>query len=193
MKTLYYRRHSIKDGPNNTIGPEGLELAQSEGEHAGNIGEEYYWMFHGPLIRTAQTALAFLSGLALGSRTLTLIPIPMPIIEEIGTDELFAKIGTPECHAAVKSGMSNLMATLTTHPDVVGEFITTAMAGVKKMFSMIDDGPPSIAFGHSPMIELAAYGIDKSQYTLGELEGLVFIQDDNGDIAVARKISTSKG
>lgn len=32
MKELHLRRHSIKDGPNNTIGPKGLKLAYEQGE-----------------------------------------------------------------------------------------------------------------------------------------------------------------
>ena len=152
MKKLYYLRHSLKDA-NNNISPEGIELAKDQGRAFFNASITLNRWFFGPLIRTHQTGEAFLVGY-------TTAPIKGQQIGPIGDDEFFKPIVTDEFKAAVKSGKSNFEAVLDVHNGRdVDLWKEMAFAGVKLMFDVMEDGEVAVAFGHSPMIELAAYAI----------------------------------
>lgn len=191
MKTLYYRRHSTKGGKDNTIGRSGLDFARRQGQLAFVEDIHFSRVFHGPLIRTLQTAYAFAEGLTGGNHR---IPELMPVVQEIGTEELFNQITTPEWREATKTN-SNLEATIKVHNRTMPEFIRTALGGVEKMFRMMDEDDTAVAFGHSPVIELAAAApylaaertMPKVYYVLGEMEGLIFEED--GIIQVSSKIT----
>lgn len=190
-KTLHYRRHSIKDGADGqTIGPKGIELALFEGGNGSN--PTFDRLFHGPLVRTAQTALAFCSGLMYA-------PDSMPVVEEIGTDALFAEIATPELREAVKAGASNFDALVQVHGEAKAkEWAAVAAEGVCKMFDAMGENETAVAFGHSPVIELAAWRMVGYATTsddlrrLDDLEGIVFTQQDSKAIEVSGKISVEK-
>lgn len=198
MKTLYYRRHSIKDGAvEDTIGAQGLALARSEGE-----AQEWQInrIFHGPLVRTAQTALAFSVGYIPSLPTLPL-PQVMPVVLEIGTEELFREMATEQFRAAVKAGQSNFQALFVAHPvEKIEKWADKALTGVNSIFDQMENGrgnEVAIAFGHSPVIELAAWDLGNFQdlpqdyQRLGDLEGLIFVWHDEStcDIEVTEKIS----
>lgn len=202
MKTLHYRRHSTK-GTDNNLTDEGIVRAILEGLKAGEqripgSGNDidgphrliYDRLFHGPLIRTAQTALVFCHGL-------NYIPKPMPVIPEIGTDELFMEIATPEFREAAKKGASNFDATLNVH-DVswCQEWAVQAKEAIRAMFKFMRNGEYAVAFGHSPVIELAAWACWSQNFSqlpdrfrrIGDMEGIEFIQQDDGMISVGEKI-----
>ncbi len=192
MKTLYYLRHSIKDA-NNNISPVGIELAKAQGQclipthgqpqKQGQINP--YRVFVGPLPRTFQTCEAFFSHV---TNRYVLADFVVEI-KSIGDDELFKRIVTDGFKAAVKSGKSNLEALLEAHNGAdIDLWKDIAFSTVEMMFGMMGDGETAVAFGHSPMIELAAYAIHtwkavdieyQLQYRrLGEMEGIVFIYND---------------
>ncbi|MBI2607809.1 MAG: hypothetical protein HYW51_03205 [Candidatus Doudnabacteria bacterium] len=161
MKTLHYRRHSLKDG--NYISAEGLRLAFREGALCGVI---HHKVFHGPLVRTAQTLLSFLQGRTGNSMI-------MPIIEEIGNDTIVAAMVNDAFKAAVKEGLPNIECLRRAHDnDKLAQFAASALHAVVKMFDRMNEGDIAVAFGHSPIIT-PPEGWDK----LGELDGLVFVQD----------------
>ena len=202
MKTLHYRRHSIKDGTvKDTIGLKGLKLARHEGGLLHDAGFPIHRLFHGPLVRTAQTALAFCQGLC------GILPDVMPVVLEIGTDELFREMATEQFRVAVKAGMSNFYALQAAHPeDKIVQWMDHSQKGVQSMFDQMEDGETAIAFGHSPVIELAALAYDAGEQpvekivtgwdNLSDLEGLIFegafLEGQKGLIAVTRKISVAK-
>lgn len=173
MKTLHYRRHSLKDG--NYISAEGLRLAFREGALCGVI---HHKVFHGPLVRTAQTLLSFLQGRTGNSMI-------MPIIEEIGNDTIVAAMVNDAFKAAVKEGLPNIECLRRAHDnDKLAQFAASALHAVVKMFDRMNEGDIAVAFGHSPIIELAAGAVTLKEETppegwdkLGELDGLVFVQD----------------
>lgn len=187
MKTLHYRRHSIKDGPNNTIGPKGIVLARAEGEKVDITDTSYARGFHGPLVRTAQTLLAF-------SRGLGYVPDPMPVVPEIGTDDLFAAMATPEFRQTVAGGASNFTSLVTAHGfDQCRDWAIIAALGVASMFGAMGQDEMAIAFGHSPVIELAIWrlcGHDMPEVFLrqiADMEGAIFTEE-NDKIEVLGKI-----
>src|SRR4051812_24081326 len=109
-KVLYYRRHSKRmvssDGKVSPyIGLEGIDLARREGyiwDHSETLNYPEK-IFHGPLVRTAQTALAFTLPLKIQNLQI------MPIVEEIGTEEMMKQIGTPEFQAEFKANGGNAL------------------------------------------------------------------------------------
>lgn len=170
-KKLRYVRHSKKEGA--IIGREGLNYA-AEKAPAG----EYTDVFHGPLYRTAQTALAVVC--ALGSKAMVHVPVA-----EIGSDELFATMVNDEFKAAVKSGKTNIEALFVSdHGDeLVASWTTDAALGVEMMLNQIPDDGFGIAFGHDPIIPLAARGYGSDVPSLKEMEYIDFILD-NGVITI---------
>ncbi|OGE74269.1 MAG: hypothetical protein A3I07_00510 [Candidatus Doudnabacteria bacterium RIFCSPLOWO2_02_FULL_42_9] len=191
MKTLTYRRHSLKDG--HYISKAGIELARDEAEvyESRPDAVEFSCVFHGPFVRTAQTALAFCCALTVTP------PDAMPIIEEIGNDAIVALIVNDAFKAAVAKGESNYQATVSSHSATeLSDLSRTAMAAVTKMFdAMKDKNDVGIAFGHSPIIELAVCnmsGLPDGWNELNEMDGLVLEQDDAGQIRVVELIRANR-
>lgn len=184
MKVLYYLRHSIKDAENN-ISSEGIELAKSQGRAFFGSHIVLNASFVGPLVRTQQTWRAFFQG-----HTIVPTMFQEPI-EYIGTEELLKEISTNAFKSAVKSGKSLFEAVLEVHPTRVESWKHHAFAGVQLMFDEMKDREVAVAFGHSPMIELAAYAIEDNDLhsefrRLGEMEGIAFAENDPN--VIARKL-----
>lgn len=197
MKSLRMRRHSLKDGPDNTIGPKGAALAVREGNN------EYYecfqlpeWVFVGPLVRTRQTANLFFFLF----EDEQLSPDRIIVIPEFGDDALFKAMATPEFREQTKAGFSNYDALLKVHsPELVSAWRKLAFAGITSALSKISDGKTGDGFGHSPMIELAISQLFSPEYAnagpetfeifdIRDLEGAIFEQDDEGIISVSERI-----
>lgn len=201
IKMLHLRRHSIKDGPDQTIGPKGLELAIREGKRvdlgtvpvvgppvqeqdemalldSGQTAKRRYdKLFHGPQVQNAQTALAFCQGLGY-------VPRVMPIVNGLGNDNLFAEIITEEFKAAVQSGLSNFAAVRQVHCDIkVAAWADRGRMAVTRMFDEMGDGEIGAGFFYGIPIELAAWACGAGDDTvkewtgLREAEGLIFVWD----------------
>lgn len=196
MSSIYYFRHSIKDGENNTLGPKGLELAKRVGSYMYREDDEFNpeVVFTGPLVRTVQTAYAFMQGLS--EQCNCPIPVLLEAIPEFGNDGLFVDMVKPSEFRTLAAKMGNYRALLACHNgDVVGLWVDIATDAVKKMFTAMNEVQTAAAFGHSPMIELALAGILGSKelpeeyLVLKEMEGVLLEMDDAGNISVSRKIS----
>lgn len=181
-KRLRYGRHGKKDGQ--IIGPDGLkQIADviSDGRHYGNY--TFTDIFYGVLYRSVQTALAVVAGLAPFNSELN-VQVHPPI-EEAGTEELFKEMATPDFRKAVKAGATNLEALDKVHPrEKIAEWEGLAGTGVKKMFDAMQDGGNGFfPGGHDPIIALAArhFGC-KAACSMGELEYMDFVQEDDGSI-----------
>ncbi len=191
MKRLYYFRHSSKDGANNTLGPKGLALARKVGDWLYDAEEELEFdrVFHGTLVRTAQTALAFTAGYgAVGDI--------MPVVPEIGNDALFSQMVDPSQFRTLASAMGNFKALFQCHDsEVISSWIAEASLAVVNMFSAMEDGETGVAFGHSPMIELALAKVlgttelPEEYLVFGDMEGVELQQEEGGAIEAIRKIS----
>ncbi len=191
MKTLYYFRHSTKDGVNNTIGPKGLKLAKDVGEWLmlWDSTIVIHKAFHGLLVRTAQTALAFFCGFLD-------TPEVMPVVTEIGDDALFAEMVKPSQFRTLASAIGDFRALIQCHDsENIKALGALSMVGVVKMFDEIGYGETGVAFGHSPMIELALMStlntidLPEEYLTFGDMEGVELHLDEHGTVTVIRKIS----
>lgn len=151
MKTLVLRLHSITDGPNNAIGPEGLELAKRQGQLTSDRGIDFNQLFYAPYVATAQTALAFCEGL-------NYVPATTPVVSDLDYGALLAEISTDQFASTVKSGLSNFMAILQVHGEAKAkQWAELAHRDVLWMFDQMEYGEDAIGFFHSPTIELAAW------------------------------------
>ena len=184
MKTINARRHSIRDGQNDQITPEGIALAVAEGKK----DKETNVVAFGPAYRTLMTIVAFLSGLARQVRIL-------PPVFGLGDNDLFNVVATPEFRAAVKAGNSFFNAALMVHGrEKVRVWAQQSLEGLKSIFAQLEDGDVCTAVFHTPSIEWAAWlileqnmGIEDMPNhlkSLNEMDGLVFLQLDNGTIVV---------
>lgn len=192
MKTLHLRRHSMKDGANDTIGPKGLALAKAEGEKKTGLGvhevgdgpdamyvnNAYARIFHGVLIRTLQTVYGFAQGLGY-------TPTLMPMVKGLGDQATFVEMVNDAFKSAVKDGKSNLAALGHAHSATrVSSWAKEAVDALESMFDQMTDDEVAIGFFHSPTIELAAancvtFGtaLPKGWDDLKEMDGLVFVQN----------------
>ena len=193
MKRLFYFRHSTKDGFQNSIGEKGLALAEQVGAWMLNdvTAQEvdFNKVFHGPLIRTAQTALAFMSTFGGEFKT-------MPVVVEIGDDQLISDMVRPSQFRPLAGVMGYYAALLQCHGgESVDYWILRAVAAVINMFAAMDEDDDAVAFGHSPMIELALAGImgtkklPEEYLVFSDMEGVELQQDDAGNISIVGKIS----
>jgi hypothetical protein len=191
MKKLFYFRHSSKDGINNTIGPKGLALARKVGDWLYDSEEELEFdrVFHGTLIRTAQTALAFTAGYgAVGDI--------MPVVMGLGDDAVFGEMVKPSQFRTLASSMGNFRALSQCHDaSAVQKWAEGALSTVREMFDSLQADETGAAFGHSPMIELALAGIlgtndlPEEYLTFSDMEGVELQMEEDGAIKPVRKIS----
>lgn len=187
MKILDYRHHSLK-GPDNFLTPEGIALAIAEGDKCSRRAVPYHKGFHGPLVRTAQTLQAFSYGLGYGPR-------PMSVIMEIGDDSLLKRIITPDLKTVMSGGLAVFDAILATYKTSQWqEWAEIAVIGIHKMFDSMQNGEIAVAFGHSPIIELAVWHFaippksDKFRQ-LKEMEG-VSLCEYGDEVLITSKILT---
>jgi len=170
MKKLRYFRHSDKKGQ--FITPAGLARAKRELPR-----ETYTDGFFGPLIRTAQTLLAFAEALDWKLR------VHEPI-REICDEIMEDQGGTPEFLSAVEDGLSNFDAVNVSFSQDRIELIQgEAELAVIEMFVKIEDNGYGLAVGHDPLISLAAQAFGwKEPRSLKTLEYIDFEETDNGQI-----------
>jgi|GEM_PF-1528627 len=184
-KIIYLSRHSIKDGPNSTVGPKGLALAMREGAKSTRL---FSYAFHSPIIRTLQTLAAFiLAGVCR--------PKLMPVVYGLGSEELLAKIMTRRVRRMVKQGATSFEAIRQCHRDQGRKFARTGLTTVHEMFSQMGHGTVAVATFHSPCIELLVWALlgfkrlPKKYASFGEMEGVVLEQDAEGNIRILDRIT----
>jgi hypothetical protein len=175
VKTLIYLRHGVKGTGefSDIITEENLQknpTTNSEGLTAFSwhiLGVSNF--FHGYLLRTAQTLLSTITKLGLKGR------IHQPI-KEIGDNDLFKSWK----EKGVNFGANSRSNFFSMKEDLSSEDFNNAVdycrVGLEKMFDTIRDGEIGLAYGHSPVIELCCYSIDKSinDLSLKEYCGAVF-------------------
>lgn len=181
MKTLHYRRHSLKEG--NYITLKGMILSGDEGHAMTKRGINFEKLFHSPFLRTLQTAYSFCQGLQYQ-------PVLMPVVKEIGNqkwfDELVANGAYMKAVDRKKTHLEALYAASENDQALRNSWGEIAHRGLVRMFIDMDEGETAIAFGHTPIIELAAAMLPVGGLLplgwdhLAEMDGLVFVQDRMG-------------
>lgn len=206
VKTLVLFRHTTKDGPNETVGPQGFDLAASQGAAQSNYikladaedGMDGDWqsrlskLFYGWQFQNLQTALGFCKGLGF-------VPTLMPVVSGLGDDALFSEIITDEFRAAVAGGLSNFAAIRQVH----GHQQSVAWAeqcrlALITIFEAMADGQTGVGFFYGIPIVLAAWACGATEDEehiwdhLGLMEALVFIADRENIPSLAGKIYVAK-
>lgn len=141
----------------------------------GEIGADGVEMFHGPMVRTAETLTALRLGFpGLGD----VIHDP---IELFGDSDLFTNMKDSGFLDKLKTeGIAVAAAT----PDGEG-YAELALRGVEQAFDEMK-GNVAVAVGHHPMIPLAAIATGyKFTGEFPELSLVVFKKDDDGTISVS--------
>ena len=187
MKTAIAFRHSLKDGPNDTCGPKGLELAAAQGAVFFDSAFRVSKATHGVLVRTAQTLLAFLT--AGPSRSVKILPP----IAEFGSNELFAEMtGHSEFRERAKLA-GNFRALIQCHGHhKCMEWAEQCAHGVLKFFDQLEEGETGVFVTHSPTLELALWellgyeNLPAEFEIFAEMEGVLILLVD-GKFILGRK------
>jgi len=176
MKIIDYLRHSYKDG--NNISAQGLTAATQAGRECFI---QYEYAVGGNESRTWQTLCAFFMGYCHSVTLLT-------PIAAFGDSSLFKGWLDRGFGDAVKQTGSNINGIHRILPkNEFEEACANALDGVREVFRQMNYGTACLAFGHSPIIELAVIGAGmklEDVPSLKELEGLRFTQHDDGEITV---------
>ncbi|MFH1111662.1 MAG: hypothetical protein V1712_01165 [Patescibacteria group bacterium] len=133
--------------------------------------------FLGPLKRTWQSALAVVASIGLKAKV-------YEAITDIGEGPYFDSWAA--AGAKFGDGKTNFDAARETLPaDFFEHCCANAKKGVKTMFDMMADGDCGIAFGHSPVIEMAAHApdFDMTGFQLKENQYIIFEQYEDGLIS----------
>lgn len=172
MKKIRYMRHA--DKVDQIVVQAGLDEAQKSAP-----GGKYTDVFYG-IFRTCQTILAVVCTLGVKAN------VHEPI-SELGDEEIFAKLTTPEFTALVKNGRTNLQALdESLSPEEIRWWEELAASAVVKMFNLMKDGGFALAAGHDPLISLAGRFFGwKRPRSLRTLEWIDIIQGDDGEIYFA--------
>jgi hypothetical protein len=190
-KKLILFAPSTLDGPDQTIGPKGLELARLKGLLMGDRVIAFNRLFYGPFLETTQTALAFCEGL-------NNMPTSNPVRVGLGDKTLFVEISTPEFKLAATNGMSNFNAVKEIHGEAKAMiWAEVSKSSVLSMFDQLKHNEVGVGFFLSPMIELAAWccganSVPKGWDRLGDMEGLIFSHHSERKILVEEKISKQR-
>ena len=186
-KTFDYRRHSLKNTEGG-ISPEGHEAAEK-------LGNEYHigpvtLAAVGVIPRTGETLESFGKGLMDnplqdGKEIRTVLTV-----KKFGDMEVFKPLIEGGLGEKAKKLGGNFRALLDIlSPEEAAAFCKYAFEGVEEVFEAMKDGEFATGFGHSPVLEAAAYHVDPEfVMNMGHpeaLEGVTFTKHDNGDITLA--------
>lgn len=199
MKTLLYMRHGIKGAGefSQIITEENLQNNPTLNSDSTSYPLSLFKIhlhcarhfFHGFLIRTAQTLLSTVTKFGLKGQ------VHQPI-KEIGDNELFVEWKAK----GVNFGANGRTNFLSMKEDLSVEEFNNAVdycrVGLEKMFDLMSDEPKQLpnvglAYGHSPVIELCTYSVDKTFTNLSvkEYNGVIFQQSDDGIISIVEYIN----
>lgn len=178
-KTLVLFRHADKTPDGRHISAEGRHQAFKVGYHTSGKVDH---MFFGPLIRTAETAYAMMTGNPAFDETVIHDPI-----DGLGSDELFAQMVTSQVKIKIREGASNLEAVTSSHDiDALAGFMSDGKHALQQMLDAMDDGQLGFGIFHDPTIPLLGrfLGLPEAR-SLGSVEAVVFRQEDNGRITAS--------
>lgn len=113
-----------------------------------------------------------------------------PAIKEFGDGELFTSWVKDKGVPFGKDGLTNLQAVKHGLDEEYKQAQAVAALGVEKMFNLMADGGSGLAYGHSPIIEMAMEFFTpvstQGNLSLNSYEGALFVQDDDGNIVVKK-------
>jgi broad specificity phosphatase PhoE len=148
-----FRRHSLKDGPTSAaIGPRGYALAREVGARQLR-GRGFTAYFASPLWRTHQTLAAYAEGA--GDFRIKFAPPTPPLYDE--DDEVRALWAA--CRQAELHGEDMVHAALR-HDVTLFRTLSERLAALCWQWTAtLDDGARALVVGHSPHLEIMAFGL----------------------------------
>lgn len=160
MKVIDLYRHSTKIGTGNTeLSPEGIELAK----HIGATklrGNNYTNLFTSPLSRTIETLNAFSVGAGdFNARTPQTWPLHTQVSEHTDAMSLWSGI----CHKAEQEGKDMMRAVLENETNKANFVAKEGARAFKTWEESLPDGARVLVVGHSPFLELIAFGLFEKQ------------------------------
>lgn len=175
MKKIEFRRHSIKQGPGDTdLSEAGLQLAKKVGEEFLR-GKQFDAVFVSTVKRTHDTALAFMLGA--GDFKQQSLQIFEPGVE-VGSSEAALNLWGGVCNQAERAGEDMLQAALTKDPVMAREIAMQAARSFRVWLANLPQDTRVLVIGHSPFMELMAYGLFGTQLSqLRYCEGFEIIED----------------
>ena len=169
VKSIELRRHTDSDG--DLLSHEGVEAALEVGAtlHGG-----YEAMVSSGAQRATQTLACFLT--VLGE------PVPRGVV----VDPRFRSKHEDRWKRAYEAGGGGDIASfLKADPDLVREEAALLGGALEELFKELRSGERALVVGHSPMQEVAVYGLTgKIVEPLAKGGGIEVTQDENGDYAV---------
>jgi len=168
MKMVELRRHTASDGDHLTA--EGIRAAVEIG---GLLADQYDLLISSGAQRATQTLACFLAGS--GHR------FPAGVI----VDEAFRSAVEDRWFAVAKqSGGGGLENFLATDKALVSEEAERFAAAVRRVFDALPDGGRALIVGHSPMHEVAVYGVTGTIVSpISKGAGVLLVQDE-GEVRV---------
>jgi hypothetical protein len=167
MAIFEFRRHSIKDGPTSaTIGPRGCALARAVGVRQLR-GRGFTDYFVSGLWRTHQTLAAF--GEGAGDFRLKYAPAVPPLyLARSDILDLWAA-----CHAAEKRGEDMVKTACDRDPEAFVKLSREFAELFKDWARTMPGSARVLVVGHSPQIEMTAFGLSGTMvYGLRECQGV---------------------
>jgi broad specificity phosphatase PhoE len=173
VRALELRRHAPRDPDEDRLSSDGEILAERVGK---DLSGPYGAVFTSPARRAAETAAWFLRGLG----------HPIPAIH--GVAEGLASEVEDRWRAAAKSaGSSRIDAIERVDPDLVEKESALFADTVRRLISDLPEGARGLAVGHSPLIEVAVFGLVGTVVDpLRECEGLLLVEEEE-DVRLDRE------
>ncbi|HZJ50346.1 MAG TPA: histidine phosphatase family protein [Actinomycetota bacterium] len=169
VKSIELRRHTDSDG--DVLSREGVEAALEVG---ASLDGNYEAMVSSGAQRATQTLACFLT--VLGE------PVPRGVI----VDPRFRSKHEDRWKRAYKTGGGGDIASfLTADPDLVREEAALLAGALGELFEGLRSSERALVVGHSPMQEVAVYGLTgKVVEPLAKGGGIEVTEDDEGDYTV---------
>lgn len=179
MKTIEFRRHSIKDGTGNyMLGPEGYAFARRVGERQLR-GRGFTHFFVSTLWRTHQTLAAFAEGA--GDFDIRRVPEFDPFFMIAEGEEDAIALWHGACRIAELAGQDMMTASLQYEKARVDNVARLVMDAFRTWLAALPDGANVLMVGHSPLSEFVPYGLFGVVLPgLRECNGFRIIEDDAG-------------
>lgn len=173
MRALELRRHAPRDPDEDRLSSDGEILAERVGK---DLQGPYDAVFTSPARRAAETAAWFLRGLG----------HPVPAMH--GVAEGLASEVEDRWRAAAKSaGSSRMDAIERVDTDLVKKESALLADTVRRLIADLPKGGHGLAVGHSPLIEVAVYGLVGTVVDpLRECEGVLLVQEE-GEVRLDRE------
>ena len=167
-KTIDLMRHTANDGDRLT--PEGVAAAVAIGRTSTG---GYSVVASSGAQRATQTAGCVLAGLA------ELVPGGVAVIPALRSEV------EDRWRAAYRTaGAGDLASLHGADPDLVAGDSAALAAGLRAVFSLLDDGERALAIGHSPTNEAAVYGLTGEMIAPMGKGGLVVVIEQEGKYSV---------